>query len=160
MNNQIKRDLVNKILKLSKIQQNEVFNIIKNEGINYSSNNNGIFINLTKIDIDLISKINVYIDYLKSNQENLNRIEDYYNTITMYNENEKKLYKIVNFDEYINLKNTKFLENIKNDLNLKKKKEINSKFINTIKKYQRLLFLNYEHDNLNDLSKENYLIKN
>jgi hypothetical protein len=56
MNNQIKRDLVNKILKLSKIQQNEVFNIIKNEGINYSSNNNGIFINLTKIDIDLISK--------------------------------------------------------------------------------------------------------
>ncbi len=160
MNNQIKRDLVNKILKLSKIQQNEVFNIIKNEGINYSSNNNGIFINLTKIDIDLISKINVYIDYLKSNQENLNRIEDYYNTITMYNENEKKLYKIVNFDEYINLQNTKFLENIKNDLNLKKKKEINSKFINTIKKYQRLLFLNYEHDNLNDLSKENYLIKN
>jgi len=160
MNNQIKRELVNKILKLSKIQQNEVFNIIKNEGINYSSNNNGIFINLTKIDIDLISKINVYIDYLKSNQENLNRIEDYYNTITMYNENEKKLYKIVNFDEYINLKNTKFLENIKNDLNLKKKKEINSKFINTIKKYQRLLFLNYEHDNLNDLSKENYLIKN
>ena len=160
MNNQIKRDLVNKILKLSKIQQNEVFNIIKNEGINYSSNNNGIFINLTKIDIDLISKINVYIDYLKSNQENLNRIEDYYNTITMYNENEKKLYKIVNFDEYINLKNTKFLENIKNDLNLKKKKEINSKFINTIKKYQRLLFINYEHDNLNDLSKENYLIKN
>ena len=160
MDNQIKRDLVNKILKLSKIQQNEVFNIIKNEGINYSSNNNGIFINLTKIDIDLISKINVYIDYLKSNQENLNRIEDYYNTITMYNENEKKLYKIVNFDEYINLQNTKFLENIKNDLNLKKKKEINSKFINTIKKYQRLLFLNYEHDNLNDLSKENYLIKN
>ena len=160
MNNKIKKDLVNKILKLSKIQQNEVFNIIKNEGINYSSNNNGIFINLTKIDIDLISKINVYIDYLKSNQENLNRIEDYYNTITMYNENEKKLYKIVNFDEYINLQNTKFLENIKNYLNLKKKKEINSKFINTIKKYQRLLFLNYEHDNLNDLSKENYLIKN
>ena len=160
MNNQIKRELVNKILKLSKIQQNEVFNIIKNEGINYSSNNNGIFINLTKIDIDLISKINVYIDYLKSNQENLNRIEDYYNTITMYNENEKKIYKIVNFNEYVNLQNTKFLENIKNDLNLKKKKEINSKFINTIKKYQRQLFLNYEHDNLNDLSKENYLIKN
>tara|TARA_B100000497_G_C7327538_1_gene217460 strand:- start:41 stop:523 length:483 start_codon:yes stop_codon:yes gene_type:complete len=160
MNNQIKRELVNKILKLSKIQQNEIFNIIKNEGINYSSNNNGIFINLTKIDISLISKINLYIDYLKSNQENLNRIEDYYNTITMYNENEKKIYKIVNFNEYVNLQNTKFLENIKNDLNLKKKKEINSKFINTIKKYQRQLFLNYEHDNLNDLSKENYLIKN
>jgi hypothetical protein len=160
MNNQIKRELVNKILKLSKIQQNEIFNIIKNEGINYSSNNNGVFINLTKIDISLISKINLYIDYLKSNQENLNRIEDYYNTITMYNENEKKIYKIVNFNEYVNLQNTKFLENIKNDLNLKKKKEINSKFINTIKKYQRQLFLNYEHDNLNDLSKENYLIKN
>lgn len=160
MNNQNKRELVTKILKLSKIQQNEIFNIIKNEGINYSSNNNGIFINLTKIDISLINKINLYIDYLKNNQENLNRIENYYNAITMYNENEKKIYKIVNFNEYVNLPNTKFLENIKNDLNLKKKKEINSKFINTIKKYQRQLFINYEYDNLNDLSKENFLIKN
>jgi len=96
MNNQIKRDLVNKILQLSKIQQNEIFNIINNEGINYSSNCNGIFINLTKIDITLINKITVYIDYLKNNQQNLNRIEDYYNTITTYNENEKKLYKIIN----------------------------------------------------------------
>ena len=76
MNNQeLKRELVNKILLLTKIQQNEVLNIIKKEKINYSSNNNGIFINLTKIDMELINKINLYINYLKNNQENLNKIE-------------------------------------------------------------------------------------
>ena len=160
MNNQLKRDLVNKVLKLDKMQQTEVFNIMKKENINYSSNNNGIFINLTKIDINLINKINSYIDYLKKNQENLNKIEDYCNNITTISDNDTEVYKIINFNEFDNLKDIKFLENIKNDLNLKRKKEIHSKFINTTKKYQRLLFINYEMDNLNDLTKEKYLIKN
>lgn len=160
MNNQIKRDLVSKVLKLNKIQQTEVFNIIRKENINYTCNNNGIFINLTKIDIRLINKINTYIDYLKNNQENLNKIEDYCNNITTINDNDGEVYKIINFDEFKDLKNIKFLENIRTDLNLKRKKEIHSKFINTTKKYQRLLFINYEMDNLNDLSKEKYLIKN
>lgn len=160
MNNQIKRDLVSKVLKLNKIQQTEVFNIIRKEDINYTCNNNGIFINLTKIDIRLINKINTYIDYLKNNQENLNKIEDYCNNITTINDNDGEVYKIINFDEFKDLKNIKFLENIRTDLNLKRKKEIHSKFINTTKKYQRLLFINYEMDNLNDLNKEKYLIKN
>tara|TARA_B100000900_G_scaffold410475_1_gene428346 strand:- start:6363 stop:6845 length:483 start_codon:yes stop_codon:yes gene_type:complete len=160
MNNQIKRDLVSKVLKLNKIQQTEVFNIIRKENINYTCNNNGIFINLTKIDIRLINKINTYIDYLKNNQENLNKIEDYCNNITTINDNDGEVYKIINFDEFKDLKNIKFLENIRTDLNLKRKKEIHSKFINTTKKYQRLLFINYEMDNLNDLSKEKNLIKN
>ncbi len=160
MNNQIKRDLVSKVLKLNKIQQTEVFNIIRKENINYTCNNNGIFINLTKIDIRLINKINTYIDYLKNNQENLNKIEDYCNNITTINDNDGEVYKIINFDEFKDLKNIKFLENIRTDLNLKRKKEIHSKFINTTKKYQRLLFINYEMDNLNDLNKEKYLIKN
>jgi hypothetical protein len=160
MNNQIKRDLVSKVLKLNKIQQTEVFNIIRKEGINYTCNNNGIFINLTKIDIKLINKINTYIDYLKNNQENLNKIENYRNNITTINDNDGEVYKIINFDEFKDLKNIKFLENIRTDLNLKRKKEIHTKFINTTKKYQRLLFINYEMDNLNDLNKEKYLIKN
>tara|TARA_B110000259_G_scaffold187621_1_gene242534 strand:- start:6099 stop:6581 length:483 start_codon:yes stop_codon:yes gene_type:complete len=160
MKNQIKRDLVSKILKLSEIQQNEIFNIIKKEGVNYSKNNNGIFINLTKIDIELINKMNSYIDYLENNQEKLNKIENYYNTLIPFGRTDKKVYKIINFPEFINLKNTKYLENIKNDLNFRKKKELHSKFMNTIKKYQRLIFLNYENDNLNVLSKEKYSIKN
>ena len=147
---------------MTKIQQNEVLNIIKKEKINYSSNNNGIFINLTKIDMELINKINLYINYLKNNQENLNKIEDYCNDISNLKNSNEMIYKIINFEEFINLKDYKFLEKIKEDLNLKKKKEINSntKFINTTKKYQRLLFLNYENENLNNLKKEKYLIKN
>jgi|TARA_B110000259_G_C13984771_1_gene390001 hypothetical protein len=159
MNNQIKRELVNKILELSKIQQNEILNIIKKEKINYSSNNNGVFINLTKLDIGLINKINSYIDYLKNNEENLNKIENYCNNISSIRNNDNKVYKIINFEEFIKLKDIKFLENIKNDLYFKKKKEKHSKFINTTKKYQRLLFINYENDNINNLDKEKFIIK-
>ena len=67
----------------------------------------------------------------------------------------------VNFLEFTNLKNLTHLENIKNDINCKKKKEYHLKFINTMKKYQRLLYVNNDLDyNINKLSKIDYLIKN
>ena len=46
-------------------------------------------------------------------------------------------------------------------MNSKKKKEYHLKFINTMKKYQRLLYVNNDLDyNVNELSKMDYLIKN
>ena len=46
-------------------------------------------------------------------------------------------------------------------MNIKKKKEYHLKFINTMKKYQRLLYTNNDIDyNINELTKMNYLIKN
>lgn len=162
MNNQeIKENLVNKISNLSIIQRKEIFNIIKKENINYNTNNNGIFINLTKVPIELIIKINQYIIYLDNNQENLNKIENYCNDISNLSNENEIIFKIINFEEFKNLKDCKFLEKIKEELIYKKKKEMNShsKFINTIKKYQRLLYLNIENENLNNLKKEKNLLK-
>lgn len=161
-NQQIKKDLVSKILNLTSIQQNEIFNIIKNNNVKYTCNNNGVFINITKIDIELIKKINVYIDYLKNNETNLKEIEEICINISNNKNNDtSQIYKIINFEEFTNLKNIKFLEKIKDDINFKKKKEFHLKFINTMKKYQRYLLVNYDNENYNnELIKQNYLIKN
>ena len=77
------------------------------------------------------------------------------------NNDVSNIYKIINFEEFINLKNLTNLEKIKNEMNSKKKKEYHLKFINTMKKYQRLLYVNNDLDyNVNELSKMDCLIKN
>ena len=43
------KDLVLSIEKLNMIQQNEIFILLKNNNVNYTQNNNGIYINLTNI---------------------------------------------------------------------------------------------------------------
>lgn len=157
-----KKELVYKINNLLPIQQNEIFNIFKINKFNYTKNNNGIFINITNINDKLLNEINNYINFIGHNQERLETIENtceniYNNT----NDDSNNIYKIINFVEFTNLKNLTNIEKIKNDMNSKKKKEYHLKFINTMKKYQRLLYVNNDLDyNVNELSKMDYLIKN
>ena len=157
-----KKELVHKINSLLPIQQNEIFNIFKINKFNYTKNNNGVFINITNINDKLLNEINNYINFIGHNQEHLETIENtceniYNNT----NDDSNNIYKIINFVEFTNLKNLTNLEKIKNDMNSKKKKEYHLKFINTMKKYQRLLYVNNDLDyNVNELSKMDYLIKN
>lgn len=157
-----KKELVHKINSLLPIQQNEIFNIFKINKFNYTKNNNGVFINITNINDKLLNEINNYINFIGHNQEHLETIENtceniYNNT----NDDSNNIYKIINFVEFTNLKNLTNLEKIKNDMNSKKKKEYHLKFINTMKKYQRLLYVNNDLDyNINELSKMDYLIKN
>lgn len=157
-----KKELVYKINNLLPIQQNEIFNIFKINKFNYTKNNNGVFINITNINDKLLNEINNYINFIGHNQERLETIENtceniYNNT----NDDSNNIYKIINFVEFTNLKNLTNLEKIKNDMNSKKKKEYHLKFINTMKKYQRLLYVNNDLDyNVNELSKMDYLIKN
>ena len=157
-----KKELVYKINNLLPIQQNEIFNIFHKHNFNYSKNNNGVFINITNINDILENEINKYINFIEHNQERLETIETtcenmYNNT----NNDVSNIYKIINFEEFINLKNLTNLEKIKNEMNSKKKKEYHLKFINTMKKYQRLLYVNNDLDyTVNELSKMDYLIKN
>ena len=157
-----KKELVNKINNLLPIQQNEIFNIFQKYKNNYSKNNNGIFINITNINEQLLNEINNYINFIKHNQERLKTIEnDCENIYNKSNNDVNNIYKIINFEEFTNLKNLSKLEKIKNDMNSKKKKEYHLKFINTMKKYQRLLYVNNDLDyNINELNKMDYLIKN
>jgi hypothetical protein len=50
----------------SKKHYMEIYKIIKENNINYSQNINGVFINLTNIENEVLDKIVKYIDYAES----------------------------------------------------------------------------------------------
>jgi hypothetical protein len=156
-----KKELVNKIIKLLPIQQKEIFNIFNKNNINYTKNNNGVFINITNIDDVIVKEIENYMNYIKHNNVRLEKIETKCESIINSASTDiNNIYKIVNFEEFKNLKDLSKLEKIKNDINTKKKKEYHLKFINTMKKYQRLLYVNNDFDlNVSELNKMEYLIK-
>lgn len=152
-----KKEIINKINTLTNIQQKEIFNIIKRNNINYTFNKNGVFIDITKIDNDLVDEIINYIKFIESNDISLNKIETlctkYYNNRNTVSDT----YKIINFIEFKHLDTTR-IEKIINIINKNKnnKKECHLKFTNTMKKYNRIL-LNSETENyINNLDYEDY----
>jgi len=70
--NEIKED----IEKMDQSSHLEVFNILERENISYNSNMNGIFVNLTSINENVIIKLEKYIDYKKTQKIILNKDED------------------------------------------------------------------------------------
>ena len=151
-----KKKLIKNIEKLSKLELKEIFILLKNKNIEYSINKNGIFINLKKFDKELITELQNYVIFCKNNkiflENNINKNND---LIKNYNKNNIDL--IHNFIEYTNLENLNFIEQISINLKRKKKKENHMKFINIIKKYNRILLNTIDNElNLNELSYEKY----
>ena len=151
-----KKKLIKNIEKLSKLELKEVFILLKNKNIEYSINKNGIFINLKNFDKELITELQNYVIFCKNNKTFLeNNIENNKNLIKNYNKNNIDL--IHNFVEFINLKNLHFMDKISINFKRKKKKENQMKFINIIKKYNRILLNTTDNElNLNELGYEKY----
>ena len=87
-------NIKNSIEKMNKIQQTEVFKIIKSNELDYNENNNGVFINLVDLSESLYNKLNEYITYVNVQQEQLTSIEE--EKINIENEcfkEKNKLYK-------------------------------------------------------------------
>ena len=73
MNNNDKLNLIKKINNISDIIiLNEIFKIIDNHTKNYTTNKNGIFINVNNIDDNILEKIDKFINYTN----NINNILD------------------------------------------------------------------------------------
>ena len=149
-----KKELVKNIEKLSKIELEEIFNLLNSKNIEYTSNNNGVFINLKNFDKNLVKELQNYVLFLQNNNKKLDiDIKNNIEIVKNYNKNNIDL--IENFVEYVNLKDIEFLSNI--NLKRKRKKENYMKFINTKKKYNRIL-LNINDNELifNELIHEKY----
>ena len=149
-----KKELVKNIEKLSKIELEEIFNLLNSKNIEYTSNNNGVFINLKNFDKNLVKELQNYVLFLQNNNKKLDiDIKNNIEIVKNYNKNNIDL--IENFVEYVNLKDIEFLANI--NLKRKRKKENYMKFINTKKKYNRIL-LNINDNELifNELTHEKY----
>ena len=66
-----KEKLKKDISKLDYNEHCEIYNIIRKDTDKISENNNGVFINLSKINSEVLNKINDLINFYKKNNEYL-----------------------------------------------------------------------------------------
>ena len=66
-----KKELVNKINMLSKIEHIEIFKIFKKNNIKYTENSNGIFINFMNIADSVITLLDKFIKFCYKNKDSL-----------------------------------------------------------------------------------------
>ena len=65
----------NKIEKMSKVHHIKFFEILKNNNIPFSENRNGIFFNMNSFDTSVITQISNYINYVETQEDNLDKTE-------------------------------------------------------------------------------------
>jgi len=68
-----KKILIEDISKLNKVEYVEIYKIFNDDGIKYTENANGIFINISKTPDKTLYKIKSFIDFYKKNNERLNK---------------------------------------------------------------------------------------
>jgi len=69
------QNLRDDVEKMDTIHQTHVFNIFRRNKINFTKNNNGVFINLTTVDNKTLNEIKAYILYVNLQQEQLEKGE-------------------------------------------------------------------------------------
>ena len=74
---QKKKKLIEISNNLTKIEYIEILNIIDEDKCNYSSNTNGVFINLTNVENNTIDKIFNFLKFTKQKKEELKVKEEY-----------------------------------------------------------------------------------
>ena len=67
----LKKNIINNSKNLKKIEYIQIFKIIYKYNIQYMENINGIFINLNKIDYNILKEIDILINYIKSKNKEL-----------------------------------------------------------------------------------------
>lgn len=131
-NLQDKKNLVLKIEGLGKLEQVEIFKIIKSETNYYTENVNGIFININILSDKLLNDIELFIDYCHQQENELKKNEQIMEQkkLEIYGEENNKIINqenviILNEDE--NNEEYKFLqdENLDEKITLKKKRKKN-----------------------------------
>ena len=70
------KSLRDKIELLTFFNQTEIFRIMFTNKVTFSENKNGVFINLTYVNADVIEKISEYIVYVSKQESHLNEVED------------------------------------------------------------------------------------
>jgi len=82
-----KKNLVKNIERLSINEQIEIFKIIKKSTDKYTINNNGVFINLSPMDNNLVEKIQNFVNYCNDIRKNDEEIQNEKNILLKSVEN-------------------------------------------------------------------------
>lgn len=147
-----KKDLIENIQKISVDQQRQVFFILRKvlerdmDNKWYTKNQNGIFINLSNICDSVITDIKLYVKECFEKYEILKKLEEE----IQLTENKEICYKIASIDdnnekedfEYLykiigQSRLNEFMDNINLTKKNKKKQNLQTKFINATKRYNK-----------------------
>lgn len=188
--NQEKKQLFEKIGSLSSTEHEEIFNIIlrlsSNANVNYTSNKNGVFFNLSTLPNDVLGAIDTFVNFCLTNKKTLDEYEkQLYECKTSTNVINVNLENIIeiknnknsgdkftsalpicdwnsaNIDGSIDSKNSQkiiqFIEKLYNDKSYKKK--MNIKYHNAKKKFSKKVISDskFECDIIGDLQEEQYI---
>lgn len=66
-----RKKLAERIDKLGKIEHGEIYRKLSIRDVKYSTNNNGVFFDITDVDDDLIEDLEVFVDHCLENQKML-----------------------------------------------------------------------------------------
>jgi hypothetical protein len=69
------KTIQNNAIKLTPNELSELFKLIKNCNVNYTQNNNGVFLNLNWLSKDNLIKINNYISFCIKSQNEISKYE-------------------------------------------------------------------------------------
>ena len=64
------------IEKMERIHQQRIFDILKKSNIDFTKNNNGVFINMSLLNKEIIDEIKNYILYVELQQQQLKKVEE------------------------------------------------------------------------------------
>lgn len=186
-----KKLIFDKISTLSATEHEEIFNIIQrlseDNPINYTSNKNGVFFNLSTLSDDVLKAIDSFVNFCHENKKTLDEYEKQLNeckastnniiNVNLENivekrystsGNEKQISALpicdwnnTNIEATLDTKTTQkivqFIEKLYTDKACKKK--MNIKFHNAKKKYGKKVITDskFEYDVLGDLQSEQYI---
>lgn len=69
------REIERKIKQLSSTQIEELFKILTKNNCKYTLNNNGVFLNLSWLEEDLLKKIEIFIDFCNESKKEVDKYE-------------------------------------------------------------------------------------
>lgn len=74
-NSRLRKQIIEKIDKLSSTEHHEIFKIMKRNNIQYTCNNNGIFINFTFVKDAIVCELDQFIDFCIQNRKMLDEYD-------------------------------------------------------------------------------------
>lgn len=64
-----RRRFLDELKSLSKLQHQRMFELVKQQGIEYSENSNGVFFDISKLSKEAFTALQTYIEYCRTVQE-------------------------------------------------------------------------------------------
>lgn len=110
-----KKKLIDMASNLNKIEYHEILNIIQKDNCTFSSNSNGVFINLTNVENHTIDKVFNFLKFTKQKKKELKEKENYLENFKKNINTEEKKVPEINNIKIINNEDNKSVDSLSED---------------------------------------------